>query len=62
MAPETQEKLFEPFTQEAKNDTNSFGMGMNIVYKIIQKHGGEIWLESQEGKGTTVFFTLNAGT
>jgi signal transduction histidine kinase len=62
MAPEIQVKLFEPFTQEVKIDTNSFGMGMNIVYKIIQKHGGEIWLESQEGEGTTVFFTLKADT
>ncbi|MBN1798499.1 MAG: HAMP domain-containing histidine kinase [Spirochaetales bacterium] len=62
MAPEIQEKLFEPFTQTTKTDPNSFGMGMNIVYKIIQKHEGDIWLESQEGKGTTVFFTLKADT
>jgi len=60
VAPEIQEKLFEPFTQTTKTDPNSFGMGMNIVYKIIQKHEGDIWLESQEGKGTTVFFTLRA--
>jgi signal transduction histidine kinase len=33
-------------------------MGMNIVYKIIQKHNGDIWVESEEGKGTTVYFTL----
>jgi signal transduction histidine kinase len=62
MAPEILEKLFEPFTQTTKTDPNSFGMGMNIVYKIIQKHEGDIWLESQEGKGTTVFFTLKADT
>jgi signal transduction histidine kinase len=60
MAPEIKEKVFESFTQGANTDQSSFGMGMNIVYKIIQKHGGEIWIESEEDKGTTVYFTLKA--
>jgi signal transduction histidine kinase len=58
MAPEMKDKVFEPFTQSTNSGGNSFGMGMNIVYKIIQKHNGDIWVESEEGKGTTVYFTL----
>ncbi len=34
------------------------GAGLTIVRKIIEKHGGEIRLESQPGEGTTIFFTL----
>jgi signal transduction histidine kinase len=58
MPPEMKDKVFEPFTQSTNTGSNSFGMGMNIVYKIIRKHNGEIWIESEEGKGTTVYFAL----
>ncbi|PCK09316.1 MAG: hypothetical protein COA42_04740 [Alteromonadaceae bacterium] len=36
------------------------GVGMSIVKKIISQHGGEIWIESVFGQGTTVYFTLEA--
>ncbi|MBN2440551.1 MAG: GHKL domain-containing protein [Spirochaetales bacterium] len=52
-------RIFEAFTQAAvESGHNHFGMGMNIVYKIIQKHGGKVWIESREGEGTSVFFTF----
>jgi len=34
------------------------GLGLTRVKKIIEKHGGRIWLESSPSQGTTVWFTL----
>ena len=38
------------------------GAGMSIVKKIIEGHGGRIWLESAVGEGTTFYFTLQRGS
>lgn len=37
-----------------------FGIGLPIAKKIVQRHGGKIWLESEENVGTKVYFTLTA--
>ncbi len=58
---EQQGKLFEKFsrvdTPEAKEIKGS-GLGLWICREIIKAHGGQIWVESQEGKGSTFAFTL----
>ena len=38
--------------------TSGSGLGLFIAKNIIERHGGKIWIESEEGKGTTVRFTL----
>lgn len=37
------------------------GAGLSFVKKIIERHGGRIWLNSNVGKGTVFYFTLSGG-
>ncbi len=51
------DKIFQVF-QKLENDSNSTGIGLSIVKKIVMYYDGEIWLESQLEKGTSFYFTL----
>ena len=57
-----QKKIFEIFQRlpAAKKIAEGTGVGMTIVKRIIDHHDGEIWLDSEPGKGTTFFFTINS--
>ncbi|MFC1834837.1 response regulator [Thermodesulfobacteriota bacterium] len=53
------EKIFGIFqTLSARDEFESTGIGLTLVKKIIDMNGGSIWLESDEGQGTTFFFTI----
>ena len=52
-------KIFQIFGRlNNKKDAKGNGLGLIITKRIIEKHGGEIWVESSRGKGSTFFFTL----
>jgi light-regulated signal transduction histidine kinase (bacteriophytochrome) len=52
------EHVFEPFRRLHAKKCGGLGMGLAICRKIVVHHGGRIWLESEIGVGSTVFFTL----
>lgn len=55
--PSQHEKVFELFYKVDK-DSKGTGAGLAIVKRIIEVHGGHIWIESEKGKGCAVCFTL----
>jgi PAS domain S-box-containing protein len=58
IAPEHHDQMFKIFQAvNPQNRSDSTGIGLAIVKKIVEAEGGTIWLESQLGKGTTFYFT-----
>ncbi len=56
------DKVFQIFqTLRARDEVEGSGVGLTIVKKIVEMHGGRIWLESKIGEGTTFWFTLPRG-
>jgi len=59
ISPLIQDKIFTPFFKADKESKLGNGIGLTTCKKLIEANNGKIWLESEPGKGTTFYFTLN---
>ena len=58
IAPEFQQEIFEDFTKASHDNSQGMGLGLSIARRLVQAHGGRIWMESQPGSGTKFSFLL----
>ncbi|NBC26637.1 MAG: tetratricopeptide repeat protein [Bacteroidetes bacterium] len=64
IAKENRSKIFtdDHFTSQGTNSEKGSGLGLNLCKEYIENHGESIWFETEEGEGSTFYFTIAAET
>ena len=57
-APEVGHRLFQPFVLLHGDGLSRNGVGLSIVRRVVERHGGRVWAESRPGAGATFWFSL----
>ena len=58
ISPEDQGRIFELFERLGKSRSQGLGLGLVVCKRLVEAQGGQIWVESEPGKGSTFYFTL----
>jgi len=61
ISPSEQDKLFRPFQrleESRPGGVGGAGLGLSVCRRLVEAHGGRIWVESEPGRGSTFFFTM----